>query len=554
MPMSESIKKRVEFFENGGKDSDQGKAAPESNSDAAVPTNDPGNQTGDQSAPTNDPGNQTGDQGAPTNDPGNQTGDQSTKSGDQAAKPDDNGKGSGSQDTSDKDNKPKFGRTFADRSQYKDRNKFIQKEYVDTYAAEKDYDKETAKQDAKEEDKAAKLGAIENAAKADPEAKTEPEAKAEPETKAEPEAKAEPEVKTESEASDKTSALNESLEKLLKSGELNKLSDDANAPSDTKNDAADDKTKTVDENASKAGDDKNDINSIITDSGIISDSEKASDDAAAGKVGEKHANNLAIAADTFGAAGEVTNLAGDKLSKAGVEEKVTGKISGSLNVVGSILGMSGHADRVRRQNQAISKLKGNVKDNAQNKDEKRKSKLSKDYIRAARAKRFSSGFETGAGVANVIAGGLGLAGEFVNDKTLSAIFGAISSVIGMMAKGLSFLGGALEKNRNKKNKDAVVKEYIDSKVKNVKQHGTTEQEGQDLSDTEKENIVIARMGIKVEKFDDEGVREQSKDEIFKRIGLKRVKQARQEKEFLATIGLKESASDDAILEALGYGD
>lgn len=287
-----------------------------------------------------------------------------------------------------------------------------------------------------------------------------------------------------------------------------------------------------------------------------------------GKTGEKHSNNLNLASDIFCMGSKATSLTGNVVSAANGKEKVTGILGSSLGAIGSFLGMSAHADRVRRQNQAISELK---KDPQYSTDNHEKHGLAEDYKRAAQAKRFGSGFETGAGVFNIISSGLGIASDSIsavsedsdqNSKKLSAILGLASTVVGLISRGLSFIGGRLENSRKKKNKVTAVNEYFNAEINDI--DSVRNSEVTDLSEDEKDNIVIARLGINVDDFSEQNAREQNKDEIFKRICIKRVKQARENPDFMETIGFKidpenptdagKQASDDAILEALGYAD
>jgi len=312
------------------------------------------------------------------------------------------------------------------------------------------------------------------------------------------------------------------------------------------------------EASNKAERDAN-IGSIVTNSvglitggiGTYRDVKEAQEAKANGNISDTHSNNLAIAADAFGLGSNAAGVIGSSLGLAGKDEnEISGKIGDGLGAVGNILSMSGSADKVRRQNKSLNQLKAITNSDTASAEKKT---LAKDYSEATKVKRWGSGFETGAGVANTIASGFSLASDFVGNDTIGAILGIVGTVIGLLGKGLSWFGGKMEDKKKTQNKDSIVDKFVAEETRRVERHGTVEEEGE-LTDVEKENIAIARMGIDISDFSAENQKEAFKDEIFAHIGDLRVEAARQDTELLSIMGLADNASDEVIRDALGYGE
>ncbi len=424
----------------------------------------------------------------------------------------------------------KYGRNFADpvkpNEDKSKRNEFLKKEYVDTYDKEKAYDEANSEKDKQEI--LAQMGSNSpgdgNAAPGD---KTAPGG--------------------DTEGGEKKSGLAE----MLQSDKMGNMLEVSDASSDVA-------SLGFGISDMKGGSEKNsNIASIVTNlagllTGGVSTYRDVKDAQAAkrgGNKGELHSNNLSVAADLFGMGSNATGVVGSSLKAAGLDEdEISGKVGDSLGAVGNILSMSGSADRVRRQNSSLSKLRAIKNSDTASAEEKA---LAKNYSKATKAKRWASGFETGAGVANTIASGFSLAGDFVGNEALSSILSVVGTVIGLLGRGLSLLGGKLEDRRKSKNKDSIVDAYVAEEKNKVERHGSVDAEGE-LTDIEKENIAIARMGLDVSEFTEKSQKQTLKDEIFRHIGDIRVDAAKRNPKLLNVMGLADNASDEVIRDALGF--
>ncbi len=262
--------------------------------------------------------------------------------------------------------------------------------------------------------------------------------------------------------------------------------------------------------------------------------------------------SLKAAGDVFGVGSSISGIAGGALGLQGKDKNdVAGKTGDILGAVGNFLSAGSTGVDLYRQNKSIDDVTALAEE--EDLDHKDRKALSEDYTKATKAKRLGSIFSMGAGIADIAASGFSIASDFVGDDTISSILGVVGTAIGLLGKGLGWLGGFKENQRKKQNKDSIVDKYVADEMKKVKRHGSVDAEGE-LSDVEKENIAIARMGCDVTEFTEESRKEAFKDEIFKHIGDIRVEAAKHDTQLLNAMGLADNADDEVIRDALGYGE
>ncbi len=472
------------------------------------------------------------------NDPAPQPNDTNTSTSNSPSTTDTNGSSS----SNDPGNSPppdpeqgKFGRTFADPEKpdgdKNKRNEFLKKEYVDTYEKEQEYDEadsDNLRESIKSEMSVAAQGGGAGGA---------------PPPGGNPGANPAPDDK----------GFLSSIDEGVRSDTMGTVLDAA----DTANDAVSLGFGISD--AAGGSETASNIGSIATNSvglatGGINTYRDIRDTIDASKNENSSAvlsGSLKAGGDILGGGSNISGIIGSAKDLNGQNSKDAKKAGSILGAVGNLLSAGSTGVDLYRQNKSINEVTALAKnEDPSHKDRKA---LSEDYTEATKAKRLGSKFSMGKNAADITASIFSIASDFVGDDTISSILGVVGTAIGLLGKGLGWLGGFKESQRKKQNKDSIVDKYVADEMKKVKRHGSVDAEGE-LSDVEKENIAIARMGCDVTEFTEESRKEAFKDDIFKHIGDIRVEAAKHDTDLLKAMGLAENADDEVIRDALGYGE
>jgi len=161
------------------------------------------------------------------------------------------------------------------------------------------------------------------------------------------------------------------------------------------------------------------------------------------------------------------------------------------------------------------------------------------------------------GLASIVGGSIGLAGASPIAKLVMTGIGALTNIIGSVAKSKNMIS---EKKRSSENKQKFVNEYIGEKTKKIlaESNAGISDENEKVTEAEAQNIAIARLGIN----DDQPISETStldknRDQIFAKLCQKRARNImgadiHTREAILENMGLDPTkATEDAIVSALG---
>ena len=161
------------------------------------------------------------------------------------------------------------------------------------------------------------------------------------------------------------------------------------------------------------------------------------------------------------------------------------------------------------------------------------------------------------GLTSLIGGSIGLADSSPIAKLVMTGIGALSNIVGSVAKTKNMIS---EHKRSSENKTKFVTEYIGEKKKKILDEANKgiSDENEKVTDAEAENIAIARLGIKEnDAIGETSTLSKNRDAIFTILVKKRAQNILQaaaatRKEILEDMGLDpEKATEDAIISALG---
>lgn len=161
------------------------------------------------------------------------------------------------------------------------------------------------------------------------------------------------------------------------------------------------------------------------------------------------------------------------------------------------------------------------------------------------------------GLASLVGGSIGLGKASPIAKLVMTGIGALSNIVGSVAKTKNMIS---EKKRGSENKTKFVAEYIGEKKKKIlteANDGVTD-ENEKVTEAEAENIAIARLGINADKpIAETSTLAQNRDAIFDILAKKRAQNIMQADNATRTAILQDmgldptKATEDAIVSALG---
>jgi len=161
------------------------------------------------------------------------------------------------------------------------------------------------------------------------------------------------------------------------------------------------------------------------------------------------------------------------------------------------------------------------------------------------------------GLSSIVGGAIGLAGASPIAKLVMTGIGALTNIIGSVAKSKNMIS---EKKRSSENKQRFVNEYIGEKTKKIlaESNAGISDENEKVTEAEAQNIAIARLGINEDQpISDTSTLDQNRDQIFAKLCQKRARNImgadnHTRKAILENMGLDpEKATEDAIISALG---
>ena len=303
-------------------------------------------------------------------------------------------------------------------------------------------------------------------------------------------------------------------------------------------------------------------------------------------------NTIGSAFGTMGDMGTFGTAVGSAAGGSDKSGDIGNVIAGFMGAVGSISSMIGssystHKYRTGRNNlnaraagaagTDMAKLDAAKNDALQNGDlnafnaarTERSTAKAKKYASAMGGAAADTKYKAGAwdtlgnvaglvgGLASLVGGSIGLGKASPIAKLVMTGIGALSNIVGSVAKTKNMIS---EKKRGSENKTKFVAEYIGEKKKKIlteANNGVTD-ENEKVTEAEAENIAIARLGINADKpIAETSTLAQNRDAIFDILAKKRAQNIMQADNATRTAILQDmgldptKATEDAIVSALG---
>ena len=303
-------------------------------------------------------------------------------------------------------------------------------------------------------------------------------------------------------------------------------------------------------------------------------------------------NTIGSAFGTMGDMGTFGTAVGSAADGSDKSGDIGNVIAGFMGAVGSISSMIGssystHKYRTGRNNlnaraagaagTDMAKLDAAKNDALQNGDlnafnaarTERSTAKAKKYASAMGGAAADTKYKAGAwdtlgnvaglvgGLASLVGGSIGLGKASPIAKLVMTGIGALSNIVGSVAKTKNMIS---EKKRGSENKTKFVAEYIGEKKKKIlteANDGVTD-ENEKVTEAEAENIAIARLGINADKpIAETSTLAQNRDAIFDILAKKRAQNIMQADNATRTAILQDmgldptKATEDAIVSALG---